>query len=183
MRAVLIVVDMINGSFDGWADETRARLVRDVNALALGLRILGAPVIWVRQEYADDLHDAPLAMRDRGVRGYVRGTPASQLVVGLDVRPTDEILVKKRYSAFFGTDLDARLAGHAPSRLVIAGVNTHACIRTTAIDAYQRDWRVILAADCIASYDVAHHDISLAYMNGRIGTALENAAIFALLKT
>src|SRR5262249_40042740 len=95
----------------------------------------------------------------------------------LDVHPSDEVLIKKRYSAFFGTDLDARLARHRPSHLVLAGVNTHACIRTTAIDAYQRDWHVLLAADCIASHDPAHHAVSMAYMNGKIGAALDNRAI------
>jgi nicotinamidase-related amidase len=33
----------------------------------------------------------------------------------------------------------------------LAGINTHACIRTAAIDAFQRDYDVILAGDCIAS--------------------------------
>jgi len=182
MSAALIVIDMMNGSFRGWADDARDRLVRNVNVLAAGLRNAGAPVIWVRQEFAEDMHDAFLEARDKKVRAYVRGTADCQLLATLDVHPDDEMLVKKRYSAFFGTDLDARLARLAPSRLVIAGVNTHACIRMTAIDAYQRDWRVILAADCVASHDRTHHETSMAYMNGKIGTALETPAILQLVQ-
>jgi hypothetical protein len=37
-------------------------------------------------------------------------------------------------SAFFGTDLDSILEGHSCSRLVVAGINTHACIRATVVD-------------------------------------------------
>jgi isochorismate hydrolase len=35
--------------------------------------------------------------------------------------------------------------------------------RTAAIDAYRRDWKVVLAADCVDSYDREHHEISLRY--------------------
>ena len=67
---------------------------------------------------------------------------------------SETIIVKKRYSAFFGTGLDEDiLAELKPDTILLAGINTHACIRTTAIDAYQRDWPVVLALDCIDSYD------------------------------
>jgi hypothetical protein len=58
------------------------------------------------------------------LRKYARGTTDCELAAGLDVHSTDSVLVKKRYSAFFGTDFDARLAQLAPSHLVLARVNT-----------------------------------------------------------
>ena len=181
MRPVLIVIDMVNASFDGWARENRDALVRRINELARGLRTAGAPVIWVRQEFSEDMHDAFLEMRDKRIHKYARGTPECELLAGLEAASGDAVLTKRRYSAFFGTDLDARLEQLAPSHLILAGVNTHACVRTTAIDAYQRDWRVVLATDCIGSYDAEHHRVSLAYMRGKIGAALGNADIFGLL--
>jgi len=78
------------------------------------------------------------------------------------------VIIKKRYSAFFGTTLDETLARLTPDTLILAGINTHACVRTTAIDAYQRDWPVVLAGDCIGSYDQEHHEISLRYMKDKI---------------
>jgi len=51
--------------------------------------------------------------------------------------------------------------------------------RTTAIDAYQRDWPVVLASDCIDSYDKEHHAISLRYMTGKIASVMSNSQIFA----
>jgi len=177
---VLLVIDVMNGSFEGWPGGMPPELLRGINDLVHGLRSLRAPVIWVRQEFAEDMHDAFLSMRDNGIKGYVRDTRDVELVAGLDVRPADEVVVKKRYSAFFGTDLDARLARHAPTHLVLAGVNTHACVRTTAIDAYQRDYRVVLAVDAIGSYDRTHHDVSMAYMSRSIGRVLGNGAILDL---
>ena len=61
--------------------------------------------------------------------------------------------------------------------MVISGVNTHACVRTAAIDAYQRDFRVILARDCVASYDPEHARVSMDYMDGKIARAMSNAQI------
>jgi isochorismate hydrolase len=63
--------------------------------------------------------------------------------------------------------------------LILAGINTHACIRMTAIDAYQRDIPVILAADCIGSYDREHHEISLRYMKDKIAVVMSNGELAA----
>jgi isochorismate hydrolase len=60
---------------------------------------------------------------------------------------------------------------------VLTGVNTHACIRTTAIDAYQRDLEVIFASECLGTYDEEHGRISMRYMEGKIGHALTNRQI------
>jgi isochorismate hydrolase len=64
-----------------------------------------------------------------------------------------------------------------PDALILAGINTHACVRVTAIDAYQRDWKIVLAADCVDSYDREHHDVSMKYMKDKIVTVLSNQEI------
>ena len=92
------------------------------------------------------------------------------------------MIVKKRYSAFFGTDLDARLSKIRPDVLVIAGVNTHACVRMTAIDAYQRDYDVIVAAECVASSDPGHRDVTLRYLDGNIARVLPTADVLGLIE-
>ena len=86
-------------------------------------------------------------------------------------------MTKKRYSAFFGTSLDETLCSYQCKRVIVAGVNTHACIRTTVVDAYQRDYDVILASDCIDSADAEHHDVSLRYMEGKLATSVRNTDI------
>ncbi|MGA7401137.1 MAG: isochorismatase family protein, partial [Candidatus Sulfotelmatobacter sp.] len=60
---------------------------------------------------------------------------------------SDPVLIKKRYSAFYQTELDQLLHRLQPDAIILAGINTHACIRVTAIDAYQRDWETIVAAN------------------------------------
>lgn len=184
MRAVLIVVDMLNDFFERspvLAIE-RARLVASTNRLARGFRAAGLPVLWVRQEFSPDLHDAFPEMRTNNISITIAGTSGCELLSELDRLPADSVIVKKRYSAFFGTDLDARLSDIRPDFLVVAGVNTHACVRMTVIDAYQRDHEVIVAADCVASNDPEHHDVTLRYLDGKVGRVLSTADILSLVE-
>lgn len=173
----LIVIDMLNDFLDRWDADERAGLIGHTNHLIAVFRELTFPVIWVRQAFKPDLSDAYLIMRDKKISVTIEGTRGSQIDDDLDCRPSDTIVIKKRYSAFFGTNLDDVLNQHGPALLVLAGVNTHACIRTTAIDAYQRDYRVVLARDCTGSYDHEHARISLDYMDGKIASVMANTEI------
>ena len=183
MKAVLIVVDMLNDFFERSPvlAMQRSRLLAATNLLVCRFRSTGLPVIWVRQEFAPDLHDAFLAMRINEVSITIAGTPGGELLPELERFPEDAVIVKKRYSAFYGTDLDAKLSNIQPDILVIAGVNTHACVRMTAIDAYQRDYDVIVAADCVASNDPAHHDMTLRYLSGNIARVMPTSDVLELL--
>jgi nicotinamidase-related amidase len=180
-KPALIVIDMVNDCLQSWAPSSKQQLVQSTNALISIMREQDRPVIWVRQEFQADLRDAFPEMRAKGIRITIQGTPGCEIAAGLAVAPTDAVVVKKRYSAFFGTTLDQLLARLKPDSLVLAGINTHACIRMTAIDAYQRDWQVILALDCIDSYDQEHHDISLRYLRGKIASVMSNQEIRAML--
>ncbi len=181
-KPALIVIDMQNDFLDQWPGPSRERLVRSTRELVAIMRNPGHPVIWVRQEFESDLRDAFPEMRARGIRITMKGTPGCQIVPELDVAAGDTVVIKKRYSAFFGTNLDQILAALQPDALILAGINTHACIRMAAIDAYQRDWPVVLAADCIDSYDKEHHEVSLRYMKDKIASLMTNAQIAAALQ-
>lgn len=180
-RPVLIVIDMLNDFLGQWSPASRERLVHSTQELVAMMRSMGHSVIWVRQEFESDLRDAFPEMRSKGIRITMKGTLGCQIVSGLDVAAGDIVVIKKRYSAFFGTNLDQLLASLQPDALVLAGINTHACIRMTAIDAYQRDWPVVLAADCIDSRDKEHQDVSLRYMKDKIASVMTNSQIAAIL--
>ena len=181
MNPVLLVVDMLNDFLAQWPAEARKRLLDSTRELVAMMRERGLPVIWVRQEFEPDLSDAFPEMREKGIRVVIKGTPGAEIVSELSPAEGEPVVVKKRYSAFFGTTMDEWLARLRPDAVILAGVNTHACIRTTAIDAYQRDWRVVLAADCIGSYDREHHEVSLRYMKGKIAEVTGNGEIRAAL--
>ena len=145
------------------------------------MRQASRPVIWVRQEFESDLSDAFPEMRAKNIHVVIKGTSGSQIDSQLKVCPSDVVIVKKRYSAFFGTDLDQILDHLRPDGLIIAGINTHECIRTTTIDAYQRDWPLVLASECVDSYDRDHHRLTLNYMKDKLATLMTNREIDSML--
>jgi len=182
-KMAFLIIDMLNDFFrrhDRLAEQ-RPRLVGSINMLVEAFRRHGQPIIWVRQEFAPDLHDAFLEMRKHNLRVTIAGTDGCEILPELDRHPTDMTIVKKRYSAFFGTGLEALLTRLGPDVLIVAGTNTHACVRTTVIDAYQRDYEVVVAAECVASYDDAHHEITKRYLDGTIAQLLSNREIIEML--
>lgn len=153
------------------------KLVANINELTRFGRDHHIPIIWVRQEFKENLSDAFLADRKAGRKITIENTPGSKLLPELAIDATDHTIIKKRYSAFFNTNLDQLLAQLNADLLIFAGINTHACIRVSVIDAYQRDYEVILAADCIDSYDEEHHNISVNYLTKTIASAKTNKEI------
>ncbi len=180
---VLIVIDLVQDYFNPalWPNshlpEMRQRLVEATNELTALFRAKKFPIIWFRQEFAPDLSDAFLHVKHGGKPYAIQGTAGCQLLPELQVAPEDRILVKKRYSAFFQTELDAVLGHLQPYTLVLAGITTAWCVRSTAVDAYQRDYRVLLAQDAMAAFTERDHLESLNAMNGLVGTVLSNAEI------
>ena len=181
MKAVLLVIDVLNDFVGQHVPERQTALIAAINNIADLVRGAKGEVIWVRQEFAPDLHDAFLVMRRTGRPVTIAGTPGAQLAEGLDVRPEERVVVKKRYSAFFGTGLDAMLPPSGKCTLIICGLNTHACVRMAAIDAYQRDHDVVIATDATMSYDADQHEDSLRYLGRAIARLKDNAAVAAML--
>jgi nicotinamidase-related amidase len=177
-RSVLLVIDVLNDFFcKPPLSGRRAELASGINQLISSFRESGQPIIWVRQEFRPDLQDAFLEMRKENISITIAGTEGAQILPELDVQPEDTIIVKKRYSAFFGTPLEEILATLQPGIVVVGGVNTHACVRTTVVDAYQRDYEVVVAAECTASNDEKHHDITMRYFENGIARFLSNSEI------
>jgi nicotinamidase-related amidase len=182
-RVTALIIDMQEDFFvHERLSRRRADLTLRTNELISHCREHDAEIVWVKQEFAPDLSDAMLEARKKRIHVVISGTPGAEILSELARRPTDRVVVKKRYSAFFGTGLDRLLPVAGDSQLIVAGINTHACVRATVVDAYQRDREVILAQECIDSYDRQHHDVSWRYMDGKLGTGMSNEQIRLLLE-
>ncbi|MBH5321325.1 cysteine hydrolase family protein [Aurantiacibacter sediminis] len=170
MRRVLLVIDMLNDFLDEWPAADRRALIRRINLLIKHFRATGYPVVWVRQEFEPDLSDAFLEMRKKDIRINIKGSEGAKIHSDLDRLDSDEVILKKRYSAFFGTPLDRHLEALAIEEITLCGINTHACIRMAAIDGYQRDLEVVVVTDCVDTGDEEHGRVTLKYLEGKIAT-------------
>jgi nicotinamidase-related amidase len=175
--AVLIVDMQVDFFAHARLAQHRAELTANINELTRVAREHDVPVIWVKTEFEPDLRDAFLEMRKKAIRVVVKGSAGAGLLPELHVAESDLVLTKKRYSAFFGTVLDSVLTARECSHIIVAGVNTHACIRSTVVDAYQRDLEVILPRGCFDSHDAEHHEISLRYLENKLATVRDLASL------
>jgi nicotinamidase-related amidase len=87
---------------------------------------------------------------------FHEGTPGT--AVALPVKDEDVVVLKRRASAFAGTDLELVLRANAVDAIAVAGVATGAMVAATCYDAADRGYRVTVLRDGCADPDVAMHD-------------------------
>lgn len=109
------------------------------------------------------------------------GSPQTEVPAELSPQPGDYVMrSKKRLSAFYGTDLEIVLRALGTDTVVIAGINTNTCVLCTAFDAFNRDLRVIVAADGVASmYGEDLHLFGLENVQRCLGWVLTTDEILA----
>ncbi len=105
-------------------------------------------------------HDADFRVRPRHA---VAGTHGSDFIKELypEDRVNEYIVPKRRHSAFQHTDLDLFLREENIDTVVITGVWTNVCCRSTAADALANAYRVITLTDCNHSKTQAQHESGL----------------------
>lgn len=143
------------------------QLIDNINALTTAARRVQNPVVWVTMVWDDD-EDLGL-LRERSpflaAEGLRRGTWGAELVDGLTVAPDDHRVEKKRFSAFFHSDLDRVLRSKAVDKLVLAGVRTDFCVESTVRDAFFRDYDVVVVRNAVGGYLPELHESSLRLMD------------------
>lgn len=93
------------------------------------------------------------------------------------------VIDRPRSSAFHATDLASRLVRERVDTLVLVGCSTGSCVRATAVDAHQRGFGVVVAAECTFDRIRAAHDQALFDIDGRYGHVASRPAIEAYLRS
>jgi nicotinamidase/pyrazinamidase len=101
----------------------------------------------------------------------IEGTKEAEVIPEL-ARYPGEIIPKKRYSGFYGTNLEEKLLKLKSEKLIICGVLTNICVLHTTADARNRDYNVEIPLDCVASPDEAAHRFALEHMEKVLGVRL-----------
>lgn len=118
------------------------------------------PVIFTRHAHQDPAQDGGMLARwwDELI---IEGTKAAQILSEVLPLPEEKVIPKKRYSAFFNTDLHHYLQLHNIRQLMIAGIMTNLCCETTARDAFMHDYEVYFLSDGRATSHLEYHEATL----------------------
>ena len=88
----------------------------------------------------------------------IRGTEGANVIDQLDKEPSDIVSEKRRFSAFFKTDLDQTLRDLDCDTVMVVGISTHICVLSTLIDAVAFDFKAIMLRDCCQAHTSEIHD-------------------------
>ena len=135
-KTALLIVDVQNGVVAG--AHARDAVVANVGSLVEKARQAGVPVVWV--QHADD--------------GLKRGSDDWRIVPELAPAEAEPLVEKSYGDSFEGTSLENLLSGLGVGRLVVAGAQTDACIRSTLHGAFVRGYDTTLVADAHTTEDL-----------------------------
>ena len=170
MADVVIVVDMLRGFLEeGRALDcgpTARAIVPNVRRLLEAERLRGSHLIFLADTHDPD--DKEFAVFPPHCVRSTEETEVTPELAGL----ATEIIPKRRYSGFFGTNLDARLRELAPSKITVCGICTDICVMHTVADARNRDYPVEVPVDCVATFDEEAHRCALQHMERVLGVKL-----------
>lgn len=171
-RAALIVIDIQASTFidqstvrsidnmPGYKD----RMLRAREAIDCA-RELGIPIVFVQEIHrADGIDFGRELDGDEDVHCLDNNPKTALAVKEMGVRPTDYIVPKRRYSAFFGTDLEILLKGLKAETLILCGGLTDVCVHYTFVDAHQSDYFCRVIEDCVAGSSLEAHNAALKAM-------------------
>jgi aldehyde dehydrogenase (NAD+) len=159
------------------ADDVTAAIAR----LLAAFRARGALVLHGHTLVADDGSDAMPHWRRSGRIWCRAGSPGALAPEALAPREGEPLLAKRFYSPFENGDLLGLLRARRIDRLVIAGLYTHACVRSAVLDGYTHGLEVLLPRDAVASYDPAHAAMTLDWLDGRAAQCVTVDRILEML--
>lgn len=142
-------------------------LCERVGDLLGNVRALGLPVVHVQTSVRADGADRMPHWIANGLTACVVGTRGAAAPDALQPVDGELVTTKRFYSGFEDASLERWLRGREVDRLVVAGVYSHGCIRSTVLDAYQRGYEVWVAMDAIATTDPEHGEVSNRWLDGR----------------
>jgi nicotinamidase-related amidase len=163
MSSALLVMDVQQGIVDryGGAGGLLDRLTRAV-AAARGAAV---PVMFVRVAFRPGFPEVSPANRSfsaiaKGAgENFTEDSPATQVHPALASGANEPVVLKKRVSAFTGSDLEVLLRSRRVTRLVLTGIATSGVVLSTLREAADRDYEVTVLADACADADAEVHRI------------------------
>ncbi len=212
-RSAVLVVDMQNdfaavgGMFDRAGIDVsviQAAIAPTAQVIAAA-RARGVPVVYVKEAHRSDLADigsvgspywrmcqrlavgaAVTAPDGRPSRIHIEDTWNTEILQELAPLFGDTVITKRRWSAFYETELDAQLRRMSVQHLIVTGCTTSMCIESTIRDAAFRDYQCLLPIDCTGQpsrrdSNYSGHDASLKIIEMSFGWLSDSKTVVAAL--
>lgn len=153
LRPALVIIDMQNWFFR--SEERRVRLPKLISSINELIDIASEkeiPIYQVLTIHKSDRSTWNIVMKKHNIAALLEGSKEAELLPQIKFDNSQEVLIKTRQSTFIRTNFEEKLREQNVDTLILCGVFTHGCVGRTAVDAYERDFNVILAKDASFSH-------------------------------
>jgi nicotinamidase-related amidase len=179
----LVLVDLQKGvvANPSVTPHPAADVVRNSAALAQRFRALGAPVFLVRVAFSAGGVDALKPTLDAQPHAAARAADWSDLVPELAAAPSDIVITKKQWGAFYGTELELQLRRRRAPACRSGGIATNMGVESTARDAYERGFEQVFVEDAMTSIVPDGHAFAVQHVFPRMGRVRSTAQVLEAL--
>ncbi len=178
----VLVVDMLNDFLKPGGKmvlDGSHVLFKPIRKLLQKARSVKVPVIYVNDSHRPGLkEDREFKKR---AEHCIEGTWGARVVSELKPQNGDLIITKRRFSGFFETDLDLTLKDLQIDTLIVMGVVTNICVRSTINDAFFRGYKVIVPRDCVMATGEREQESSLYDIETHFGDVMTSERIIAMM--
>jgi maleamate amidohydrolase len=177
-RPALILIDFVQAYFDPDCDLYAAPQPALESALRIrdAAREASVPVILTCVVYHPSFMDGGrFYQKAAPLRHFYEGSPLGVWPAGLEAGPED-LVVKKQYpSAFFGTSLASTLTANQIDSVILTGLTTSGCIRTSCVDACSHGFIPIVVKEACGDRHPGPHEANLFDMNAKYADVVSEA--------
>ena len=167
-RKALIIVDMLNDFLDPqgalYCGDASQEIIPFVQKRLQEYRKANDFVIYLR-----DAHDKDDKEFEKFPPHCVAGTWGGDFLSEIQPNGAETVIAKKRFSGFYGTDLENVLHRHGIEQVEVVGVCTSICVMDTVGGLANRDYATVVPVKGVADFDQAMHDIALKRMQQLYG--------------
>jgi nicotinamidase-related amidase len=167
-NAALIVIDIQQGSFLAGSSSGIPHMEDNVIRLKRAKTVIDAaressiPIIFFQEIHRDNLVDFGRELDGTEGIHCLESNPNTEIAANeVGLRADDYVIQKRRYSCFFGTDLNILLNGLHIDTLILVGGLTDVCVHYTFVDAHQNDYFCRVVEDCVTGSSTEAHDAAL----------------------
>jgi len=180
----LVLIDLQKGILPFAGGPHSAQQVLDnATELATRFRQLGSPLVMVRVGWSATFAEALKQEVDKPSPAPEGGLPAVwwEIPEQLAVADSDIQVIKRQWGAFYGTDLELQLRRRGVKTIVLAGISTNVGVESTARNAWEMGFELVIAEDACSAHDNDNHQSSVKNIFPRISRVRSTAEVLAAL--
>jgi len=173
MRTAFLLIDVIQDFFHPEGQNYHAEydpILKVILIMLDAARKAGMMVVHVREDHPP--HHTMDFEFEKLPQHCFSGSSAVEWAEGIRVLENEYVVTKRRYSAFFETDLNLLLREAGITQVMVVGVKTHVCIRATVQDAFGWGYRPIVIREAVGSNYHHLHEASLEDIERYMGTVI-----------